>query len=237
MSGIHCTLLENPDFLLFQVSSRLTSCGCRLQACIHDAPPGESSWIFSGSCFNSGNNRQGHLSDCPYIRFEISPSVTTNPFGNCRTISRVLSALSRASFMKERPLPRVTTERATSVQDLLASGNRSSGSGGCPPSRNKIRCAASASAPARRSAKKRSVRIAASFSARATTTNWLMLVPSSRLTSATAFLSERGSLNGYEAVCFMVQSLSTSFISFIPSCQKMPLSAPGPMVKARQRDR
>ena len=76
------------------------------------------------------------------------------------------------------------------------------------PSRNTILCAASASAPVRRSEGKRSVRNAASFSARATDMNWLMLVPSSRLTSATAFLREIGSLNGQEAVCFMVQSLS-----------------------------
>ena len=63
-------------------------------------------------------------------------------------------------------------------------------------------------------ARKRSVRIAAGFSARATTANWLMLVPSSRRTSATAFLRETGSLNGQETACFMAQSSSRDAAAF-----------------------
>lgn len=47
--------------------------------------------------------------------------------------------------------------------------------------------AASLSALARRSAKNSAVLMADSFSATATTTNWLMLVLSRRLTSAKAF--------------------------------------------------
>ena len=55
---------------------------------------------------------------------------------------------------------------------------------------------ASRSALARRSATNSAVFMADNFSATATTTNWLMLVLSLRLTSATAFFKETGSRSG-----------------------------------------
>ena len=51
-------------------------------------------------------------------------------------------------------------------------------------------------APAARSVKNPAVFRADSFSATAVVTNWLILVPSARLTSATAALNDAGSRKG-----------------------------------------
>jgi hypothetical protein len=58
-----------------------------------------------------------------------------------------------------------------------------------------------------RSAKKRAVARAETFSATATATNWFMLVPSSLLSRSAASFSDRGSLNGYVLVSDIYLSL------------------------------
>ena len=83
------------------------------------------------------------------------------------------------------------------------SGRTSSGAGRWPPSLDRMWRAVCPSARARRWAKKSAVFIADNFSATATVTNWLMLAPSSRLASATAFLSDAGSRSGKVTVCLL----------------------------------
>ena len=70
------------------------------------------------------------------------------------------------------------------------------------------------SASVARVAKKSALFIAATFSATAVATNWLMLVPSSLLISATAAFRDAGRRYGYVLVCL-----------FIPRSSSMPAGA------------
>ena len=72
----------------------------------------------------------------------------------------------------------------------------SSGRGGSPPWRCRIRSKASKSARSRRCAKNAAVFIAASFSATAVATNWLTLVPSALARRTTSALTEVGRRSG-----------------------------------------
>ncbi len=76
------------------------------------------------------------------------------------------------------------------------SGNRSPERGVSPPRRFIIRSKALKSARVLRSLKNRAVSKAETFSATAVTTNWLILVRSSRLNRVTAFFNDAGNLRG-----------------------------------------
>ncbi len=139
MSGIHCAALENPDLLLFQVSPRVLLAVIGFKSAFTTRHQGNAS-APSLAPASMATATAGPPEGWSYARLEMSPKVTTSGSGTCQTMFRAPSALSRASFMMDQSLPRLSTGHAASVPDSPASGNRFSGTGGCSPTKQDSLC-------------------------------------------------------------------------------------------------